>query len=134
MNAYLCRLIFNTILWYFKKIFVFQRGITDIGFAALYIINTRTEFIDYLVPYNYDYVCFMVKKPPLDPKWWNLFKAFQPMVWYGILIFLVASFSFIFIYANFYPEAEIKSINVVLLIYGIFFDQSMDFIHQIRKE
>ena len=101
----------------------------------MYIINTRTEFIDYLVPYRYDYVCFMVKKPPLDPRWWNLFKPFQAMVWYGILIFLAVSFGFIFIYANFYPEAEIKSKNdAVLLIYGIFFDQSMNFIHQIRNE
>ena len=93
-------------------------------------MNTRKPFLDYVNPHYYDYVCFMVKKPPLDPKWWNLVKPFQPMVWYGIFLASIASFAFIVTYARFYPKSEIKSAG--LFLYGIFFCPRK-FIHQKRK-
>ena len=93
-------------------------------------MNTRKPFLDYVRPHYYDYVCFMVKKPPLDPKWWNLVKPFQPMVWYGIFLASIASFAFIVTYARFYPKSEIKSAG--LFLYGIFFCPRK-FIHQKRK-
>ena len=98
----------------------------------MYVIGTRKPFLDYVRPHNYDYVCFMVKKPPLDPKWWNLVKPFHPTVWFGIFLASITSFVFIVIYAKFYPKSEIRIVDAVKFMYGIFFCPRK-FIHQKRK-
>ena len=44
--------------------------------------------IDYLQPYKTDYVCFLVKIPPPNPKWKDMIIPFQKELWLAILVSL----------------------------------------------
>ena len=77
-----------------------QRGDSDIGWADLYIIPDRARFeieifihldlsnhdfltsrlIDYTDPYDIEYACFMLSKPPPLPQWQALTTPLQPPV------------------------------------------------------
>ena len=76
-----------------------QRGDSDIGWADLYIIPDRARsdkelelkknlvivsaqfrIIDYTDPYDIEYACFMVSKPPPLPQWQALTTPLQPPV------------------------------------------------------
>lgn len=55
----------------------------------LFLNPKRKKLIDYLQPYKADYVCFLVKKPPPNPKWKDLMIPFHQELWFAILISLI---------------------------------------------
>ena len=57
--------------------------------ANYYLIPKRKKHVDYLQPYKADYICFLIKKPPPNPKWRDLIIPFQQELWFVILISLI---------------------------------------------
>ena len=57
--------------------------------ANYYLIPKRKKHVDYLQPYKADYICFLIKKPPPNPKWRDLIIPFQQELWFAILISLI---------------------------------------------
>ena len=45
-----------------------QKENSDIGWADLYIVPDRMKYIDYTDPYDIEYACFMLAKPPPIPQ------------------------------------------------------------------
>ena len=45
-----------------------QKETSDIGWADLYIVPDRMKYIDYTDPYDIEYACFMLAKPPPIPQ------------------------------------------------------------------
>ena len=110
----------------------FQNGYTDVAFANLFVMPKRTKYIDYLQPYNTDYVCFLVKIPPPDPKWQDLMIPFDKETWCAIVItlitcVLVASITNGLLLRNeFYPR------DAPINILAIFLDESVPFSTKIK--
>ena len=57
--------------------------------ANYYLIPKRKKHVDYLQPYKADYICFLIKKPPPNPKWRDLIIPFHQELWFAILISLI---------------------------------------------
>ena len=109
-----------------------QNGVSDIGFAALYIFAERKKFIDYLKPHDNDNVCFLISKPPLKPKWMDLLNPFQYELWIATLSTLAICIVLAIIYGECYPWAETGGLNGGMFLIAIFLDESMEFTKYIK--
>ena len=112
--------------------FCFQNGYTDVAFADLFIIPERKKFIDYTQPYSTDYVCFLVKKPPLNAKWKDLMIPFHKETWYAILITIVVCTLVVSIMNGIFLEKEFHPRDALLNILAIFLDESLNFTGKIK--
>ena len=101
-----------------------QNGISDVGFAGLYILASRKEFIDYLKPHDNDNVCFLLSKPPLNPKWMDLLNPFQYELWIATISMLTFCVVLAIIYGKCYPE--IGGLNGGMFLIAVFLDQSSE--------
>ena len=62
----------------------------------------------------------MVKKPPLDPKWYNFVKPFGPEMWIAVAITFLVCYISTFIYVNVHPEFhEITALDIMEYLYAI---------------
>ena len=110
----------------------FQNGYTDVAFANLFVIPVRKKYIDYLQPYNTDYVCFLVKKPPPNPKWQDLMIPFDKEIWYGILITLITCILVASIMTGVLLRNECHPRDSLINIFAIFLDESIPFSTKIK--
>ena len=116
----------------YYPILFFQNGYTDVAFADLYIFPERKKFIDYTQPYSTDYVCFLVKKPPLNAKWQDLMIPFHKETWYAILITIVVCTLVVSIINGIFLEKEFRPRDALLNIFAIFLDESLPFSGKIK--
>ena len=116
----------------YYPILFFQNGYTDVAFADLYIFPERKKFIDYTQPYSTDYVCFLVRKPPLNAKWQDLMIPFHKETWYAILITIVVCTLIVSIINGFFLENEFQPRDALLNIFAIFLDESLPFTGKIK--
>ena len=110
----------------------FQNGYTDVAFADLFVIPERKKYIDYLQPYSTDYVCFLVKKPPLNPKWQDLMIPFDNETWYAILVTLIICVLFVSITNGAFLRNEFHPRDSLINILAIFLDESVPFPAKIK--
>ena len=102
------------------------------AFADLYLIPERKKYIDYLQPYSTDYVCFLVKKPPLNPKWQDLMIPFDNETWYAILITLIICILVVSFTNGVLVRTEFHPRDSLLNIWAIFLDESVPFATKIK--
>jgi hypothetical protein len=96
------------------------------------MIPDRKKYIDYCDPHDIDYVCFLVAKPPLKPKWMDLLLPFHSEVWYATLATLVLSMMFIFMYLSLHPNAELRPLDGAFYLVAVVFDESYTYTEKIR--
>ena len=66
----------------------------------------------------------MVKKPPLDPKWYNFVKPFGPEMWIAVAITFLVCYISTFIYVNVHPEFhEITALDIIQYLYALIIGQ-----------
>ena len=104
---------------------------TDIAFADLYLIPSRKQHIEYIYPHDNDYVCFLVAKPPLNPKWMDLAIPFQKEAWFAILATLILV-SIIVSLVVFLTQ-EFQPRDTFWNLCAFFLDESMPFTHKIKS-
>ena len=102
------------------------------AFADLYLIPERKKYIDYLQPYSTDYVCFLVKKPPLNPKWQDLMIPFDNETWYAILITLIICSLVVSITNGIFLTNEFPARDSLMNMLAIFLDESVPFPAKIK--
>ena len=102
------------------------------AFADLFLFPERKKYIDYLQPYSTDYVCFLVTKPPLNPKWQDLMLPFQYETWFAILITLIICTLFVIVINGFFLRNEFHPRDAMFNIFAIFVDESLPFIGKIK--
>ena len=127
-----CTCLFDFVTTSYYPILFFQNGYTDVAFADLYIIPERKKYIDYTQPYSTDYVCFLVKKPPLNAKWQDLMIPFHKETWYAILITIVVCTLVVSIMNGIFLEKEFRPRDALLNILAIFLDESLNFTGKIK--
>ena len=110
----------------------FQNGYTDVAFANLFITPARKKYIDYLQPYTTDYACFLVKKPPPNPKWQDLMKPFDKEIWLAILITLITCILVASITNGVLLRNEFHPRDSLINILAIFLDESVPFSTKIK--
>ena len=116
------------------KLSYLQNSRTDIAFADLYLIPSRKEHIDYVYPHDTDYVCFLVAKPPLSPKWKDLAVPFQTESWIAIVVTLVIAMvaAKVISALNLREDANLSSYP--LNVFAMFMDESVPFTHVIKSD
>ena len=66
----------------------------------------------------------MVKKPPLDPKWYNYVKPFGPIMWISVGVSLLVCIIATWIYAKVHPEFhEITVLDIIEYFYAMIMGQ-----------
>ena len=110
----------------------FQTGIADIGIADFYIVPKRSAILDHLYPHSNDKVCFLVLKPPLNPKWKDLLSPFHLEVWIAISIALLTCTIFLILVSYFTPFGQLHCEDVPMFVISLFFDESHSFTQQIQ--
>ena len=101
-----------------------QYGISDIGFADLYLKPERKLFMEFLKPHDTDNLCFLVSKPPLKPKWMDVFNPFQLNVWITVFSSLSICCFLIYLYGHYYPTSEFSGGKGIEMLIAVFFDES----------
>ena len=101
------------------------------AFADLFLVEERKKYIDFL-PYQTTYVCFLVKKPPLNPKWQDLMIPFQKEMWYAIIITLIACTFIVSLINGFILKNEFHPRDAIFNILAIFLDESVPFPAKIK--
>ena len=109
-----------------------QNGITDVGFANLFVVPKRKKHIDLLQPYKADYICFLVKKPPPNPKWQDLMIPFHQELWFAILISLILCTLAVSVLNGVLLRKGFRLQDAFINVVGIFLDQSTPFCGKIK--
>ena len=97
------------------------------AFANLFLLTERLKHVDALRPYKTEYVCFFIKKPPLNPKWQDLMIPFHLEVWVAILITLVLCFLVVGIMDGILLKRSIYFIDSFMNVFAAFLDKSIPF-------
>jgi hypothetical protein len=66
-----------------------QRAHSDLAWADLFVVEDRKKYIDYTAPYDIEYTCFMLQKPPPLPGWLSVVLPFGPFTWLALSITIV---------------------------------------------
>ncbi|KAK8376279.1 hypothetical protein O3P69_008761 [Scylla paramamosain] len=75
------------------------RGEADIGVANLFLTLTRLGAVDYSAPYDAEVSCFLVRSDPAVPRWMSLVLPFQFTTWGAILLGVLVTGVFLYIFA-----------------------------------
>ncbi len=83
------------------------RGETDLVAAPVSIIASREKVVDFTAAFLADGTGILMKKPSSDEdRFIRVFKPFEYLVWYGIVIFLVGVGLLMFSIMYFSPNSE----------------------------
>ena len=113
-------------------VYILQNGITDVGFANLFVVPKRKKHIDLLQPYKADYICFLVKKPPPNPKWQDLIIPFHKELWFAILISLILCTLVVSVLNGILLQKGFHLQDTFFNAIAIFLDQSIQFCGRIK--
>ena len=102
------------------------------AFANLFLIPSRKKYIDYLQPYKTDYICFFVKKPPLNPKWQDLMIPLQQETWFAILVSLILCTLVVSVINGILLQKRWCLPDAFIKVVAIFLDQSIPFCGKIK--
>ena len=102
------------------------------AFANLFLIPSRKKYIDYLQPYKTDYICFFVKKPPLNPKWQDLMIPFQQETWFAILVSVILCTLVVSVINGIVLQKGCRLPDAFINIVAISLDQSIPFCGKIK--
>ena len=112
--------------------YILQKGITDVGFANLFVVPKRKKHIALLQPYKADYICFLVKKPPPNPKWQDLMIPFHKELWFAILISLILCTLVVSLFNGILLQKGFHLQDTFINAVAIFLDQSIQFCGKIK--
>ncbi len=110
----------------------FQRSKTDVGFANLFVLPDEKGYLDFLAPHSNVYVCFIVAKPPPNPKWMDLTFPFGIGTWIATIFTLMASTLFVIGYSLMYPGAECTPGFAAFVLMAVLLCESDPFTHKIK--
>ena len=57
---------------------------TEVGVAQFFIAPSRIKFMDFTAPYEINYACFLLKKPPPLPSWTSITFPMQLYTWLAL--------------------------------------------------
>ena len=80
--------------------------------------------MDFLMPHDTDNLCFLVAKPPLNPKWMDMFNPFRLDVWITVFSSLGICCFLVFLYGHYYPTSEFTGDKGIEMVIAVFFDES----------
>ena len=109
-----------------------QNGITDLAFANLFVVPKRKKHIDLLQPYKADYICFLVKKPPPNPKWKDLMIPFHQELWFVIFISLILCTLVVSVINGILLQKGFRLQDDFINVLATFLDQSIPFCGKIK--
>ncbi len=89
------------------------------GFANLFVLPDEKGYLDFLSPHSYVGMCFLVAKPPPNPKWLDLVLPLELETWLGTIATLAICTLFLASYGILSPNAECSPGYAVFILISI---------------